>query len=83
LEKTIPDGKMPKRFHFCLDVKGALKNWKTKDFRNMFKRKDGSLMRPDEARAALIDELAKGNEFIPMSECDNFDFKQGCLGHDD
>ena len=74
---------MAKKFHFCLSVKGALKNWKAKDFRKMFRHEDGRLMTPYEARCALIDELAKGHEYIPMSECDNFDFKQGCLGHDD
>lgn len=48
-----------------LSVKGALANWKLKDFRKMFKRDDGSYYTPQEAKEALIDELAQGHLSIP------------------
>ncbi|WP_069267376.1 hypothetical protein [Paraburkholderia nodosa] len=71
-----------RRFHMCLDVRGALTNWKKSDFRGMFKRDDGRTMSADEAKSILIDELSKGHNFIPYGACDNFDHKEhGCLGH--
>lgn len=69
-------------FHMCLDVRGALTNWKKKDFRGMFKHDDGRTMSPDEAKAVLLEELSQGRNFIPYGKCDNFDHKeQGCMGH--
>ncbi|MEM5371323.1 hypothetical protein V4C53_35560 [Paraburkholderia azotifigens] len=69
-------------FHMCLDVRGALTNWKKKDFAGMFKHESGRTMTPDEAKAQLLDELSKGHNFIPYGTCDNFDHKEhGCMGH--
>jgi hypothetical protein len=35
-----------------------------------------------EFRHALMDDLAKGREALPVGEpCDGFDFKTGCPGH--
>jgi hypothetical protein len=69
-------------FHMCLDVRGALTNWKNKDFRGMFKHDDGRKMTTAEAKAELLEELSKGHNFIPFGKCDNFDHKEhGCLGH--
>ncbi|MBN3851957.1 hypothetical protein G3N59_01065 [Paraburkholderia sp. Ac-20340] len=70
-------------FHLCLDVRGALTNWSLKDFRGMFKDDDGRTMTPHEAKAALLEELSQGHNFIPMGgKCDNFDHKEhGCMGH--
>ena len=72
----------PKSFHMALDVRGALTNWKKKDFRGMFKHDDGRTMTPDEAKCVLLDELSKGRNLIPYGKCDHFDHKEhGCLGH--
>lgn len=71
-----------RRFHMCLDVRGALTNWQLKDFRNMFKHEDGRTMTPLEAKAQLLEELSHGRNFIPFGKCDNFDHKEhGCQGH--
>ncbi|WP_250489944.1 hypothetical protein [Caballeronia sp. INML2] len=71
-----------KSFHLCLDVRGALTNWKNKDFRGMFKHDDGRTMTPAEAKAELLEELSQGHNFIPFGTCDNFDHREhGCLGH--
>jgi len=75
---------MSKIVHICLSVRGALK-WPKPEFRRALKwvtKTGGEPYRDiDELREALMDELAQGHEVIPMGECDNFDFKTGCLGH--
>lgn len=68
--------------HMRLDIKGALKNWSTKDFRGLLVDDSGTALPPDKAKEFLFDELAKGNLYMPIGECDNFDPKQGCLGHE-
>lgn len=69
------------KFHVALDVKGVLLN---NDYRTMlsFKNDDGSKVSPTEAKKFLLDELSKGHLLIPMGECDNFDEKKGCQGHE-
>lgn len=74
-----------KTIHMCLSVRGAL-NWPLREQKRMLRsmtKNDGTRFRDvAELRNALIDELAKGHEVIPMSaECDNFDWKKGCQGH--
>ena len=69
--------------HMCMSVRGAL-NWDKKTMKRNakgFKTNDGRPMTADQVREALMDELAKGHEVIPLGECDNFDFKTGCKGH--
>lgn len=72
---------MAKRIHVFLDVKGALTNWDDKLLASCVAHDDGSPMTAREAKAFLLEELAQGHELIPMAECDNFDWKKGCLGH--
>ena len=70
------------KHHFSLSVRGALTNWKAKQLKSLLRHDDGRTMTASEAKEALLDELSKGHEVIPMSgECDNFDFKTGCKGH--
>ena len=63
-------------------VRGVLTNWGDKDFKGMFNREDGSPMTVREIKAVLCDHLAQGHEVIPMGECDNWDLKNGCGGHE-
>ena len=73
---------MAKNFHMCMSVRGALLR-SDKELIGVFRHDDGRNMTPREARLSLMDELAKGNEVIPLSKnCDNFDNKTGCRGHD-
>lgn len=73
---------IPGLHHMSLDIKGALSNWKDRQFRGVFKHDDGRSMTPAEAKAELLDRLSHGELFIPCGpRCDNFDPKQGCLGH--
>lgn len=51
--------------------------------RGLFRRSDGTTLTADEARAHLLDELAKGHTVLPMSDpaCEGFSFTNGCPGH--
>ena len=76
---------MGKTIHLCQSVRGALR-WSAKEMREACKwttKDDGSRFTPDELRDAFMDELAKGHEVIKTGECDNFDYKKGCLGHEE
>jgi hypothetical protein len=69
--------------HVCLNVRGALMNWRPRDDKGVFRRDDGTLLSPREAKAALVDELARGHELIPIGgPCEGFDHRTGCPGHD-
>jgi len=70
-----------KSIHISMSVRGALLNWRDRDFEGVFKHDDGRPMTAREAKAALLEELSKGHEVIPSEGCDNFDVKKGCLGH--
>ena len=71
-----------KRYHMGVDVRGALMRWRAKEWRGVCKRDNGTPMTPQEAKQAFLDELAQGHEIIPYGRCDNWDWKQGCQGHD-
>lgn len=71
---------MSTNYHLCLSVRGAL-NQPKRQLKGWLRDDDGKLLTPDEARNALMDELAKGREVLPIGECDNFDYKTGCRGH--
>ena len=74
---------MEKTFHMCLDVRGALKNWKKKQFVGLFKI-DGRPSTAGESIDMLHGELLKGHVVIPFGKCDNFDYSGGgCQGHAD
>lgn len=65
-----------------VSVRGALMNWSDKELAALLIRDDGTKPSASEAKAFLLDELAKGHERLPMGECDNWDWKRGCLGHE-
>lgn len=68
--------------HFCQSIRGALSNWRyPSDYKNVF-FKGGKTVPPLEARDYLYDCLAEGKEVLPFGECDNFDYKKGCRGHE-
>jgi hypothetical protein len=69
-------------YHMHLNVRSALLWPKSKLKGMLVDKTTGRYLTPDEARNALMDELSKGHEVIPIGECDNFDFKRGCLGHE-
>lgn len=34
-----------------------------------------------EIQSFFMDQLAQGREYLPMGECEGFDYKTGCPGH--
>ncbi len=73
---------MSTKYHLCVDIKGYLMNHtKKRDYEKMFMHDDGRFMSADEAKQALLDELAAGKKVLPADACDNFDYQKGCGGH--
>lgn len=70
-----------KNFHLRIDLRGALMNWSDHEWRNCVTGKDGKTLTPVEVKRGFLDELANGNDYIPLGDCDNFDPKHGCMGH--
>ena len=76
---------MSKIIHVSLSVRGAL-NWSKAEMKRMAPsiKVDGKQLRTaDEVRDFLLDELSEGHEVLPFGNCDNFDWKTGCKGHED
>ena len=70
--------------HLCLSVRGALNRSKS-EMKRMASSiaVDGKRLKTaDEVRNFLLDQLSQGHEMIPFGECDNFDWKTGCRGHE-
>ena len=68
--------------HCCVDIRGALR-WPAKQLKFLLRHPDGRGMTADEVREALLDELAKGREVLPVGDpCEGFDYKTGCPGHE-
>lgn len=70
-----------KNIHVSISIRDALTNMSKRELESAFKHPDGRKMTSIEAREALYDALAQGNEFLRIGECDNFDPKSGCRGH--
>ena len=69
--------------HMCADIRGMLNNHTRKgSLKGMFKDEAGREISHEEARDYLYDCLAKGWRVIPFGDCDNFDYQNGCRGHD-
>lgn len=73
---------MPKRIHLSLDIRGALLNWVDSEWIGVVTDDDGRKLSPREAKARLLDELANGKKFLPIGECEGFDYQTGCPGHE-
>lgn len=73
--------------HMRLSVRGALR----KSPRHLANTWGGAitddagkvLKTSTELQEFFMDQLAMGRECLPCGDCDNFDFKAGCKGHDE
>ena len=74
---------MKRNFHLALDVKGVLMRGDSA-LRGLLNDNQGRELSVNEARAALLDELAKGHLKIPCGgSCPDFDYSGGgCPGHE-
>lgn len=69
--------------HMCIDVRGALRNYKASLWRGVVSRENGTRMTANEAREWLMDQLAMGRKVIPFGKpCDGFSYETGCPGHE-
>ena len=75
-----------KSYYMCMSVRGAIKDLQSKRGKKSYMNDDqGRPLTRLEAIDALMDELAKGHEVIPMGDkcanpCPNAD--KGCTGFD-
>jgi hypothetical protein len=68
--------------HMCLDVKGFLSIERKKSEYEIFEDGNGKSFTKEQTKKYLLDELSKGHLFLPIGECDNFDYSKGCQGHE-
>lgn len=69
------------RYHMCISVSGALRNWQDSLYVGCV-TEDGRTLEPWEVKHRFIQAAAEGKSVIPMDpSCDNFDFQKGCQGH--
>lgn len=79
---STPYYKTIRTTHMSISVEGALKlkdsqlhKWEATD-------NNGNRMTGKEVRAYLEKARFEGKRVIPMSECNNFSYQNGCAGHD-
>lgn len=74
---------MARRFHIQIDVRNTLLNWSDAEWDGACSV-GGRKLSAREAKAAFLDELAKGRVVLPAGEaCEGFDpTGGGCPGHD-
>ena len=70
-----------KNYHLCVSVRGALRK-PLSQLKGMMIDDKGRSLSGAEVRDALMEELAQGHEKISIGDCDNFDYKKGCQGHE-
>lgn len=69
---------MSKR-HLCIDISGALQH--PNDYVGYASYRGKVLESAEEVKMRLLEAQDKGYKFLPVVECDNFDYMKGCLGH--
>lgn len=70
--------------HVSLSIRGALATWKPSDFEGLLVNSEtGEKLSPEDAKRALLDQLANGRECLPFGDpCEGFDYGGGgCPGH--
>lgn len=70
---------MSKIIHLSLDIKGSLRNPKILKGCIIYNGK--TLNTEKEIKEFLQYQLSLGRKFLPMGDCDNFDYQTGCMGH--
>ena len=71
-------------FHVHLSVRGAIRDFSKRELGSLFKNAaTGRWLTADEAKDALLDNLAAGRSVLPMgAPCAGFDYAGGgCPGH--
>lgn len=71
---------MSKTIHMRASIKGMLMR-SDRELAGVLQDDAGRALRPAEARRMLLDELEQGHLYIKCGPCDNWDPREGCLGH--
>ena len=71
-----------RNFHFCQSVQGALNNWTDEEWGQFVLDDNGKPMNAAKAKSIFLNLKDKGVEVVRIGECDNFDDKKGCMGHE-
>ena len=71
---------MPRTIHMTVDIAGAL-TWSDGDLVNLFSDEHGKAQPAKNIREYLREQLSLGRKRLPVGECDNFSYEEGCLGH--
>ena len=66
--------------HLSLDITGGIKN--AKMLAGNISVDGKTLKTAAQVREYLQGQLALGRRVLPCGDCDNFDYKKGCLGHE-
>ena len=72
---------MKTKYHVCIDVEESIKH--PLSLRGCITTENGNVLNSsDEVREFLKEQLAQGKKYLPCGDCDNFDYQQGCKGHE-
>jgi len=69
------------KMHVSVNIRGILEQSDKKIRGILIDTKTGKELTAFDVRNDLNAMLANGQEYLPMHECNNFDPKKGCLGH--
>ena len=67
--------------HLSLDIKGSLRN--PGILKGVITYNGKKLNTEKEIKDFLQYQLSLGRKFLPMGDCDNFDYQTGCMGHEE
>lgn len=65
----------------CVSISGLLRNYGKKSMAGLFTKEDKTPCTDKEVRIFLAECQQKGYRVLPLGECNNFDYQEGCLGH--
>jgi len=64
--------------HMSVNLKGLLRNTGKKSMKGFFTDDNGNELSDKDARKYVFDCIARGWRVIPMGDCPNFDYQEGC-----
>ncbi len=78
--------KKGKTYHCSQSIDGPLMNWTEEEWEEncqwMLDHNNEKFKSGRDLKRVFLDEAFKGHRVVPVDGCDNFDYHQGCLGHD-
>lgn len=68
------------RFHICISIEGALKNWKNSEWKHIAKQNNCTVA---DVKNYFVESLKEGKRVLPFGEpCEGFSYETGCPGHE-